>query len=169
MKKYTPQQIARYFLAKADEDVGDFLSNLKLQKLVYYAQGVGTATRHEPLFDEPLEAWLHGPVVPDLYREYRDFGGGAIPMVSDLDIEEYAPEDRMILDDVYDFYGQYSAWRLREMTHQEAPWKDAYEQDRNNVIAIDALVNHFNDEVDDEYRAKYEQISKVEGEEGEIQ
>ena len=56
--------VAQYFLAKADEDAGDLMSNLKLQKLVYYAQGFALVLLEKPLFPERIEAWIHGPVVP---------------------------------------------------------------------------------------------------------
>lgn len=159
-KSYAADQIARYFLAKANEDVGELISNLKLQKLCYYAQGVGLAARNAPLFNERIEAWLHGPVVPQLYHQYRDYGSSAIPAVIDLDVDAYEPADRMVLDDVYDYYGQYSAWRLREMTHEEAPWKDAYAEGMSNVIGLDALRSFFADQVADGYAEKYEQVSR---------
>ena len=66
-------QAAKYFLAQASEDAGDLISNLKLQKLVYYAQGFHLALYDEPLFLEAIEAWTHGPVVPDLYRHYKKY------------------------------------------------------------------------------------------------
>lgn len=159
-KRYRPNDVARYLLAKQDADAGDTISNLKLQKLCYYAQGLSVATRGEPLFDGTVEAWLHGPVVPELYREYRDHGSSAIPPVRDLDLGEFDAADRMILDDVHTFYGQFSGWRLRQMTHEEAPWRDAYEQHMNHEITLDALRAHFNGEVDDAYRKKYDQISR---------
>ena len=56
--------VAQYFLAKSDEDAGDLMSNLKLQKLVYYAQGFALALFDKPLFSERIEAWIHGPVYP---------------------------------------------------------------------------------------------------------
>lgn len=160
MKTYSAEQIARYFLAKADADVGELVSNLKLQKLCYYAQGLGLAVRGNPMFLEPIEAWLHGPVVPALYQRYRDYRAQAIPAVSDLDVEIYDPADRMLLDDVFDYYGQYSAWRLREMTHEESPWKSAYVDGMNNLITLEALKAFFLGEVTADYTAKYEQISR---------
>jgi len=159
-KQYSARQIAKYFLAKTDEDVGELISNLKLQKLCYYAQGVGVAARGEPLFQEGLEAWLHGPVVPDLYRDYRDYGRGAIPPVTDLNLGEYDEADRLILDDVFDYFGQYSAWRLRQMTHAESPWRDAYIEGENRPITIDALRNFFKDQIEEEYRRKYAQLQR---------
>lgn len=160
LKTYTAKDIARYFLAKANEEEGDLISNLKLQKLCYYAQGVGLVARGQPLFSEGIEAWLHGPIVPDLYREFRSYGSNAIPTISDLDVSAYADADRMILDDIFDFYGQYSASRLRQMTHQEAPWKDAYVDGGNAVITPEALRSYFEHEVDSDYLANYEQISR---------
>lgn len=158
-KLYIAKQIAEYFLAKVDEDEGDLISNLKLQKLCYYAQGIGIAVRAEPMFRERIEAWLHGPVVPDLYRDYREHKSSAIPAIGNLDLNVYDDADRLILDDVFDFYGQYSASRLRQMTHEEAPWKDAYIDGGNAIITLDALKAYFANEVNDEYRTKYAQIS----------
>ncbi|OQY42717.1 MAG: hypothetical protein B6240_13665 [Desulfobacteraceae bacterium 4572_87] len=62
-----------------DEEAGDLISNLKLQKLVYYAQGFYLALYDEPLFNEPIEAWTHGPVIRELYRSYNE-----IPVVMGL-------------------------------------------------------------------------------------
>jgi uncharacterized phage-associated protein len=120
---------------------------------------VGLAARDAPMFQEPIEAWLHGPVVPTLYREYRAHGSNAIPAAGDIELGIYDDADRMILDDVYDFYGQYSAWRLRQMTHLESPWRDAYVEGGDVVITHDALREYFLNEVNAEYRTKYEQIS----------
>ena len=68
--KLSCHDVAQYFLAQMDEDAGDLISNLKLQKLVYYAQGFALALHGRPLFRERVEAWTHGaPVVPELYVE----------------------------------------------------------------------------------------------------
>lgn len=158
MRKYAANDIARYFLAKSEGEDGDLISNLKLQKLCYYAQGIGLIARGgQPLFDEQIEAWLHGPVIPTLYTQYRQYSGLAIPAVTDLDLSQYDPADLMVLDDVFDYYGQYSAWRLREMTHNEPPWKDAYEEAMNKSIGAKALMDYFKDQVSEDYSQKYEQ------------
>ena len=72
--------VAKYFVSLVDEEAGDSISNLKLQKLLYYAQGAHLALRDEPLFGEPIEAWTHGPVVPSVYRQYKQHGGEPIPV-----------------------------------------------------------------------------------------
>ncbi len=159
-KLYPASDVARYLLAKQDADAGDTISNLKLQKLCYYAQGLSVAVRGEPLYREPVEAWLHGPVIPALYHEYKEYGSAGIPPVTNVDTEAFDLADRMILDDVHAYYGQFSGWRLRQMTHEEAPWKDAFEQDMNHEITLDALKAHFDGEVEDSYRRKYGEISR---------
>ena len=120
--------VAKYFLAQSSEDAGDLISNLKLQKLVYYAQGFSLALHDEPLFAESIEAWMHGPVVRELYLEYKTCGAAAIPAPADFDPNIFSKKELQLLSDVYSVYGQYSAWKLRELTHSEAPWKDNYSE-----------------------------------------
>src|ERR1044071_4359251 len=61
---------ARYILRRM-HDSGEPISNLKLQKLLYYAQGWHLALRNEPLFHERIEAWVHGPAVPPVYGHFK--------------------------------------------------------------------------------------------------
>jgi uncharacterized phage-associated protein len=96
---------------------------MKLQKLVYYAQAWSLVWDEEPLFPERIEAWANGPVVPDLYRQHRgrfevsadDFPAG--------DPAELTSEQVETIDAVLDFYGDWSAHELSELTHREAPWR----------------------------------------------
>lgn len=137
----TCHDIARYFLSLTDEDSGDLISNLKLQKLVYYAQGFHLAKYESPLFSEDIYAWTHGPVVPSLYNEYKRYGSGPIPCPTDLNYELYNSETRAFLDEVYSVYGQFSAWKLRNMTHEESPWKEVAES--SGVIRRDTMQEYF--------------------------
>ena len=114
--------VARYFLAQSDPDAGDTISNLKLQKLLYYAQGVTLALTGNPLFPEAIEAWQHGPVVPSVYRKYKDSGAGPVKLDGGVDFDQFDENTREILNDVYQVYCQFSAWKLRNMTHDEPPW-----------------------------------------------
>jgi len=142
------RKVAEYFLAKADDSIGDGISNLKLQKLVYYAQGFHLALHDGPLFGERIEAWEHGPVVPDLYHPFKDFGAANIPAPAAFDPDGYDTASARLLDEVYDVFGQYSAWKLRNMTHEERPWIDAYENgERGRVISHAAMRDYFKDYV----------------------
>lgn len=127
MDMYSADDIAKYFLTLGDPKVGDLISNLKLQKLCYYAQGFHLALFDKKLFPERIEAWTHGPVVRDLYRQYKKFGDGPIPMPDRFDISIYDKKTQELLNEVYTVYGQYSAWKLRNMTHEEPPWREAKE------------------------------------------
>jgi uncharacterized phage-associated protein len=157
MTTYRADLIADYFLARANPEYGDLLSNLKLQKLCYYAAGMAAAVRQndsDPLFAEPIEAWQHGPVVPVEYYRFRHHGGGEIPHIENADFDGIEPHDRLILDDVYNYYGQYSAWKLRNMTHEERPWIDAFARD-DKTIYTNELREYFSNEVTSDYINSY--------------
>lgn len=123
MNMLTAKDVAKYFLSKVDSSAGDLISNLKLQKLVYYAQGLHLAMLGTPLFKADIEAWEHGPVVPSLYHTYKHYESGPIPPPADLDIKQYDKKTREYLDEIYDVFNQFSALKLRELTHSEDPWK----------------------------------------------
>jgi uncharacterized phage-associated protein len=114
-------EIARYFVSLVDEEAGDSITNLKLQKLLYYAQGGHLAYFDEPLFPEPIEAWTHGPVVPAVYRRYKQHGGEPIP-IEPVNPDNYNDQVREVLDEVNNVFGQFTASKLRTMTHNEPPW-----------------------------------------------
>ena len=75
MANHTASEVAKWFLAYnrdvLAEEGGEYISNLKLQKLLYYAQGSFLAVTDSPLFDDPIVAWQHGPVVESVYHEYK--------------------------------------------------------------------------------------------------
>ena len=140
MTHLTCFDVADYLLLKIDEEAGDTISNLQLQKLIYYAQGFSLAINHAPLFEEQLTAWQHGPVCIPLYDKYKEYGSGVIPVPAELELDKFSKEDQELLDEVYDVYGQFSAWKLQNMTREEAPWK---ETPINGVIAHEALERFF--------------------------
>lgn len=137
----TAQKVADYFLAAAPDD--DFITNMKLQKLVYYAQGFALAIAGAPLFKEPIEAWMHGPVVPELYHTYKQYGANAIP-APEIDFEEYAPHVTELLDEIYEVYGQFTANALRGLTHREPPWQDTKS---GEVITHEKMLDYFSTQI----------------------
>ena len=139
-KLLTADAISDYFLSLVDEDAGDNISNLKLQKLLYYAQGFCLAIHDRPLFKDEIKAWAHGPVIPTVYHKYKEHGAGAIPLPTDVNFGRYSGDMKELLDDIYTVFGQYSAWKLREMTHVEPPWKNTT---RNTIIPHRALKAYF--------------------------
>lgn len=144
MAKYTAETIAKWFLAynreKTDTEGADLISNLKLQKLLYYAQGTFLGVTENPLFDDPIVAWDHGPVVVDVYHTYKSNHGDGIEFNEDFDFSQISPEDELILESVYENFGQFSAWKLRNMTHAETPWMDT---PRNHEISQEKIKDYF--------------------------
>jgi uncharacterized phage-associated protein len=147
MSQHTAAEIAKWFLAynrtKINEEGGEFISNLKLQKLLYYAQGCFLAITDSPLFAEPIIAWGHGPVVESVYLEYKENGANGIVFDDDFDFEAFTDDENNLLIEVFDTFGQYSAWKLREMAHNETPWQ---ETDINNEISQDSIKQYFKEE-----------------------
>jgi uncharacterized phage-associated protein len=113
---------------------------------VYYCQGFTLAITGEPLFPEPIEAWTHGPVCPPLYDAYKIYGKSPIPIDNlDLSVEPFTDQQMKIMGEVFEMYGQFSAWRLREMTHQEPPW---LETPQGQVITHDKLKAFFSTQIE---------------------
>lgn len=114
----TAHDVAKYILSKRSP-----LSTMKLQKLVYYCQAWHLVWEDRPLFDEHIEAWANGPVVPDLYREHRgDFQRKTWPRG---DLRSLKTDEKTTIESVLDFYGPMDAFVLSELTHREQPWKSA--------------------------------------------
>lgn len=132
---YTAVDIANYFLLKAQID-DELISNLKIQKLVYYAQGLHLVINETPLFDEQIQAWEYGPVVSSLYHEYKKHGSNAIPAEESFDPDSIDTETKEFLDEVYSVLGQFSAIRLMDLTHEDQCWKDAWP---NGIISLKAM------------------------------
>lgn len=142
--------VAKYFLAQNDKDAGDNTSNLKLQKLLYYAQGFHLAMFDSPLFSEEIQAWQHGPVVPEVYRQYKEYGSEGIPCPTDFNQYIFDSKTINFLNDIYEAFGQFSAWKLRNMTHEEPPWIKAQEQESawdSKVITHESMKEYFKTQI----------------------
>lgn len=114
--------IANAFVKLSDTESGDVLTNLKLQKLVYYAQGFHLAIHNKPLFKDAIVAWEHGPVVENLYHKLKDYKASQVSI--DAPLNKTITEDQMkLLKEINTIFGQFSAWKLRNMTHNESPWQ----------------------------------------------
>ena len=135
--------VAKFFLAQQNPEAGELVSHLKLQKLCYYAQGVYLARYGEALFPEAIEAWKYGPVVADLYPTYREYGRYVIDPPTDFDPTAYDDRTLHLLNEVWQSYGQFSAWKLAEMTHRDPPYMRAWENGEGSEISPGAMREHF--------------------------
>ena len=151
---YSASHIANFFLQKSHEENID-ISQLKLLKLIYIAYGWMLATCNRELFAEKIEAWRHGPVVTSIYNEFKHNGKQPIAeMATEFDLEDgnfstpqinSADHDaRMILLLVWDIHKHFSAWDLRNKTHeQDTPWAQTYRPGCREIIPPDLIKDHF--------------------------
>lgn len=144
--------IARKLLLTAKRDSviegqGELMSNMKLQKMLYYEQGFHLAVFGTPLFEEDIEAWMYGPVVPAVYEVYKDYGYNGIDPGN---VEEVSLSDReqALFDEVYKVYGANSAIGLMNMTHRESPWANT-PAGVGSVISRDKMVEFFRTRIND--------------------
>ena len=142
---YSAKAVANFFLEK------DNLTQMKLHKLLYYAHGWHLGFKGKPLFDDKIEAWEYGPVVPSIYRQFRDFGsrpidelagelsssGGTRLRVQVSRVDPSDEEAQIILKRVWEVYGSRTAAQLSHMTHaQGAPWSETMAKHRGATNAV---------------------------------
>lgn len=146
---YNVQDIANKIILQTDTERGDVITNLKLQKLLYYLQGYHLAFFDAPFFDDTIEAWTYGPVVPDVYHRFKDNKSLAIEL-EDEAIEEidFKPKVQNMFEQVMKEYGKFSAIRLMEMTHMEKPWKEAFKKP-TRIISKKTMKSFFKQMIDE--------------------
>jgi uncharacterized phage-associated protein len=111
--------IADAILAKAAKQ-GFTVSNLKLQKLLYYVQGYHLHRLGSVAFTDEIKAWSHGPVVPVVYQKFKKFSWHDI---TDIPAMPNLPEKTSaLIDFVWKKFGGFSGPELEDMTHAEEPW-----------------------------------------------
>ena len=132
------KDVAAFFIKRGIDEENE-ISNLKLQKLLYYAQGFHLAIFGSPLFDEAIYAWVNGPVVEEIYHEYKRYGKQPIDTFEY--VSSLSEEDLEFLEEVWNVFGQFSAWKLRDMTHNEKTWMD-HEADASE-IPLEELKEYF--------------------------
>ncbi|STO08078.1 Panacea domain-containing protein [Exiguobacterium aurantiacum] len=142
---YDVQQIVRFFLSMDD------MTPKKLQKLLYYAYSWFLVFENEKVIDNPapirlfnerIEAWVHGPVVPKIYHQFKDRGANNIPKDESFVPDEagFTAETLEILFQVWDVYGKYNGNQLESISHQEEPWKEA-RGDRSPIAICNNIIN----------------------------
>jgi uncharacterized phage-associated protein len=121
MTNITADDVATYLLQTAYRDG---LPQLKLQKLLYYCQMWYAAHYNEPLFSDPIQAWVNGPVVPTFWNRHR-LEYWITPGSVAGDARRLSQRARHLVDGVIRVYGDYDGVQLSQMTHSERPWQVA--------------------------------------------
>lgn len=141
---YPVIQIANQLLLYSADKGGELMTNMKLQKMLYYQQGFHLAYFGTPLFDEDIEAWMYGPVVPAMYEEYKNNGRNGIEPNRELAFSFEQKKELALFNEVCKVYGAYSAIGLMNMTHEEMPWKSTPTgEGEGHVIAKEKMQSFF--------------------------
>jgi uncharacterized phage-associated protein len=135
MKKdvISPKNIAKYFLLLSQRD-GELITPLKMQKMIYFAYAVYLLQKkgRDKLFQERIEAWPSGPVIPSLYRDLKRYGFSSIDSeFVDITVEDFEKkylgqkELKGLLEEVYSYCQRLTPFQLVEITHREKAWLEA--------------------------------------------
>lgn len=141
---YDAREIANWFINRSKRDDKQ-PSIMTLLKLVYIAHGWYLETRKRPLFANPIQAWKHGPVIPDVYRVFRTQGikiSNPVELSFGTSIDE---SDRAFLDEIYERYGHLSPFVLSDLTHiPGGPWDIASKRGGNYAeIPNNLILKHY--------------------------
>lgn len=148
--------IANFVLDHADR-VGWEVTNLKLQKLVYFCHVWSWIELRKPLIRHRFEAWRNGPVLPYLYRDFKELGSSPInTRALALDPEtgarkpatyEFEPVTKELLERVLGFYGRLGTHMLVTLTHaKDGPWHKVWhhkDRVRPGMKISDTDIRHF--------------------------
>ena len=159
---YKAMDIAQYIINYAIQ-LGKPVSNLKLQKLLYYVQAALLLESEDSCIIEEIYNWRHGPVFEEVYREYKIYGSRAIEDIQigyssyefdddlnfvkreyDFKVQEnnISEIDKTIIKDVVDSQIKYDPWTLVDRTHAEDPWHNT---DTNQIITKGSIKAYFAD------------------------
>lgn len=140
LMRYSALEISRYVLTHCYE-IGKPVSNLKLQKLLYFVQGEFYKVKGLPLFNDDFVARKVGPIVPEVYYEYGVYGGTTLVNTYETNIKN---PDKAIIDTVINKYIDVPVWKLIEMTHGKGtPWVLAYEEREEKIIPQSLFAEYF--------------------------
>ena len=137
--------VANFFIDWAIKSEEEHMTNLWLNKLMFFAQGHHLAKYGKPLFDETIEAWDYGPVISSVYQKYKVCGRNPIPTVDDdYRLENFTRDEQLFLAAILREYGAYTASALVSMTHRtNTPWRNAYVAGCNVEITQPAMTEYF--------------------------
>lgn len=139
------KDVALYILENEGE-----MGTMKLQKLVFYSQAYSLAWFGEPIFEEEIEAWIHGPVVRalwNLHRKLFSFDAASLKAKAPgADSSHLTPTDRRVVRSILKSVGGLSGLDLRDRTHDEDPWLNAFDESdhwHDTVITHEAMLEYY--------------------------
>lgn len=116
---------------------------MKLNKLLYFAQGYNLALLDKPLFNDVIEAWQYGPVIKNVYQSFNN-KENISQTYGTFSLNAFDGWTIKLLLAVIDDYGKYSSSKLIEITHKKnSPWGNVYSPNKNNIISQESIKSYF--------------------------
>lgn len=112
--------VAQYVFDRYKEVTNEIIDEMKLHKILYFAQRESFAITNKPLFEGDFQGWRHGPVSKDVRREYTNKG-------IKCPTNDISDECKYIINNIIYEYGSIASWKLRDMSHEEISWKNSRE------------------------------------------
>ncbi len=150
---YSARNIANAFIQIA-KDREEFLTNMQVQKLVFFAHGWHLALTDAPLIEESIQAWNFGPVIVPLYNALKKYGNGVVtkPLMridpeTRQKLEFEVPSETPVLEllnKIWELYGHLTGGQLSSLTHMnDSPWSKTFKVNQFGVIPNEMIRDYF--------------------------
>lgn len=147
--QYSALDVAKYIIYLASQNVIDEvkgeklyegITNLKLQKILYFVQVFYLVKQDKPLFTDNIQAWQYGPVEYEVYKQYKKFQSNPIIKVKNTSV--ITEQDKKFIEEIWDTFGKYSTTKLIGITHAHTPWQEAYKTS-DQIISNKSLQDYY--------------------------
>lgn len=151
---YRAMDVARHVINYSNKN-GYEISNIRLQKVLYFTQAYFIIKRNELCFSDDLYAWQYGPVIPEVYYEFRGWGSMSIPTITRVTAKGYKirtiqyidsvifDEDKILIDHVTDETSNMTVHELIRISHNQPPWRRSYSYGRKRLIPKEYMKEYF--------------------------
>lgn len=142
MKTYKAIDISNYLITLAnsqiDEDfwISEWLTHLKLQKVLYFIQATYLVNFDEKAFEEQIMAWKYWPIVREIYEIFKGSWNSPLSIYWSYEEDIISEDDKKTINDIWEFFGKYSAYQLIDMTHSHLPWQKAKQSQEISIESI---------------------------------
>ena len=119
----TAKEIAQYIICVSDLVGAEPVTPLRLQKLLYFCQAVHLKRHNQPLFNEDFVRWDYGPVIKDIYNDYKKYERNVIDVERQLDSFNLTRDEESTVIDTLRAFNDDSTAKLVNITHDiSSPW-----------------------------------------------
>ena len=136
---------SNFFIDLALNGENDLITNMRLNKMLYFAQAMSLVKLNAPIYQDEIEAWAYGPVIPSIYNKYKTYGRKEIEEVDgNYTSDCFSSDELEILLYTVNSYDKYSTNELVRLTHVKGgPWDVAYNIKNNKIISKDEIRNYY--------------------------